>query len=46
MGIIAFVTQAPAVNKILRDLGEPISPPEAAPARDPPLCDRALEPVP
>ena len=43
--IIAFLTQAPAVTTILRHLGEPTSPPEAAPARGPPLWDQAAEPV-
>ena len=35
MRIIAFLTEAPAVTTILRHLGEPTSPPEAAPARAP-----------
>ncbi len=35
MRLIAFVTQAPAANTILRHLGEPASPPEVAPARGP-----------
>ena len=46
MRSIACVTQAPAVNTILRHLGEPTSPPEAARARGPPLWDQAAEPLP
>ena len=45
MRIIAVLTEAPAVTTILRHLGEPTSPPEAAPARGPPLWDQAAEPV-
>ena len=45
MRLIAFITDAPAVTAILRHLGEPTSPPEAAPARGPPLWDQAAEPV-
>jgi hypothetical protein len=45
MRIIAFLTEAPAVNTILRHLGEPTSPPEVAPARGPPLWDPAPDPV-
>ena len=37
MRIIAFITEAPAVNAILGHLGEPTSPPEVARARGPPL---------
>lgn len=46
MRIIAFITQAPAVNTILGHLGEPTTPPEVAPARGPPLWDTVAEPVP
>jgi hypothetical protein len=45
MRIIAFITQAPALNTILAHLGEPTSPPEVAPARGPPLWDQAPEPL-
>jgi len=45
MRIIAFITEAPAVNTILRHLGEPTTAPEVAPARGPPLWDQAAEPV-
>jgi hypothetical protein len=45
MRIIAFITQAPAVNTILRHLGEPTTPPEVARARGPPLWDPVAEPV-
>jgi len=46
MHIIAFITEPPAVNMILRHLGEPTTPPEVARARGPPLWDQAAEPVP
>ncbi len=45
MRIIAFITGAPALQSILTRLGEPTSPPEAAPARGPPLWDQAAEPA-
>jgi hypothetical protein len=45
MRLIASLTAAPAVNAILRHLGEPTSPPEVAPARGPPLWDQAPEPL-
>jgi hypothetical protein len=35
MRIIAFITQAPALNTILAHLGEPTTPPELARARGP-----------
>ena len=44
MRIIAFVTDKAAVKTILGHLGEPSAPPEAAPARGPPLWDLAHEP--
>ena len=37
MRLIAFITEAPAVRKILVHLGEATSPPRLAPARGPPL---------
>ena len=46
MRIIAFVTDAPALNTILQHLGEPTRPPAVAPARGPPLWDSVAEPVP
>ena len=46
MRLIAFITQAPAVNTILGHLGEPTTPPEVAPARGPPLWDHVAEPAP
>ncbi len=39
--IIAFITEALAVREILAYLGEPTSPPRLAPARGPPLWERA-----
>ena len=57
MRIIAFVTDAATVRDILAHLGEPIAPPQIAPARGPPLWeavdaehdsppDPALQPAP
>jgi hypothetical protein len=43
MRIIAFITSAPALPSILSHLGEPTSPPQVAPARDPPLWDQAAQ---
>ncbi|RKZ14736.1 hypothetical protein DRQ53_10840 [bacterium] len=36
MRIIAFVQEAEVVEKILRHIGEPVSPPASLPARSPP----------
>ncbi len=36
MRIISFVTESAAVQRILNFIGEPATPPEAAPARAPP----------
>ena len=44
--IIALVTEPASVNALLSHLGEPTAPPEVAPARGPPLWERAHEPVP
>jgi hypothetical protein len=41
MRIIAFINEAPSVREILAYLGEPTSPPRLAPARGPPLWERA-----
>jgi hypothetical protein len=46
MRLIAFITDAPARHAILTCLGEPTTSPEVAPARGPPLWDRAPEPTP
>jgi len=46
MRIIAFITEAPSINAMLIQLGEPTTPPEVAPARGPPLWDPAAEPLP
>ena len=43
--IIAFITAAPALQTILKSLGEPTTPPEVAPARGPPLREQPAEPV-
>ena len=43
MRIIAFLTEPPAVKTVLRHLGEPITPPEVARARGPPLWDESAE---
>ena len=45
MRIIAFVTHALVIHSILAYLGEPTTPPEAAPARGPPLWEQAPAPV-
>ena len=39
MKIIAFITGAVAIGKILNHLGEPTSPPRLLPARGPPLWE-------
>jgi hypothetical protein len=41
MRIIAFINEAMALREILAHLGEPTSPPPMAPARGPPLWERA-----
>jgi hypothetical protein len=41
MRIIAFITEAPTVHDILAHLREATSPPRMAPARGPPLWERA-----
>ena len=43
MRIIAFVTDPGAVRSILIHLGEPTTPPRAAPARGPPLWEQAAQ---
>jgi hypothetical protein len=44
--LIAFVTGAEPVARILTHLGEPAEPPRIAPARRPPAWDDWLEPLP
>ena len=44
--IIAFITDAAPVERILVALGEPPRPPPIAPARGPPGWDDAPEPLP
>jgi hypothetical protein len=39
MRIIAFVTEAVSIVKILSHIGEPTQPPEISPARAPPQWD-------
>ena len=46
MRIIAFVTEAAAVERILAHIGEPSRPPPIAPARGPPAWEDAPEPMP
>jgi hypothetical protein len=41
MRIIAFVTEAASIVKILSHIGEPSQPPEISPARGPPQWDEA-----
>ena len=45
MRIIALITEAPCVRAILASIGEPTTPPKAAPARGPPTEDEAFERV-
>lgn len=42
MRIIAFITEAGSVRKILDHLGESAQPPRIAPARGPPLWEAAM----
>lgn len=44
--LIAFVTAAEPVRRILTHLGEPCEPPRIVPARGPPAWDDLLEPLP
>ena len=46
MRIVAFVTEAAPVERILTHIGEPSRPPPIAPARGPPGWDDAPEPLP
>ena len=46
MRIIAFVTEAAPVQRILAHIGEPTEPPPIAPARGPPAWDDDLGPTP
>ena len=46
MRLIAFLTAADPVARILTHLGEPSEPPRIAPARGPPPWDHLLEPLP
>ena len=45
MRIIAFVTEAAPVERILTHIGEPPRPPPIMPARGPPAWDDVPEPV-
>jgi len=42
MRIIACITEAPPVQRILTHIGEPAAPPRIAPARGPPAWDDPL----
>ncbi len=46
MRIIAFITEATPVERILDHIGEPSRPPPIAPARGPPARDDAPAPLP
>jgi hypothetical protein len=46
MRIIAFVTEAAPVQRILAHIGEPTEPPPIAPARGPPAWDDDSQPTP
>lgn len=46
MRIIAFITEADHIERILEYIGEPPRPPPIAPARGPPAWDDAPEPMP
>ena len=45
MRIIAFVQEAEVVEKILRHIGEPVSPPASLPARSPPQGEFGFDQV-
>ncbi len=45
MRLIAFITEAAPVERILTHIGEPPRPPPITPARGPPAWDDAPEPV-
>jgi hypothetical protein len=40
MRIVAFITEAPTVQRILDHIGEPAMPPRSAPARGPPSWEQ------
>ncbi len=42
MRIIAFVLDAPVIDRILRHVGEPTGPPTLLPARSPPQVELAF----
>nr|WP_245232811.1 transposase [Thiorhodococcus minor] len=44
--LIAFITEAAPIERMLTHIGEPPRPPPIAPARGPPIWDDAPEPVP
>jgi hypothetical protein len=46
MRIIAFITEAPVIESILRCLGEPTEPPPVAPARGPPIDEADIDQTP
>jgi hypothetical protein len=46
MRLIAFITEAAPVERILTHIGEPPRPPLISPARGPPAWDEAPEPMP
>jgi len=45
MRIIAFVTEAACVQRILDPIGEPSTPPGISPCRGPPQWEETVEPV-
>ena len=46
MRIVAFMTEAAPVERILLHIGEPTRPPPITPARGPPAWDEGIEPLP
>ena len=42
MRIVAFITEAAPLERILTPIGQPAQPPPIAPARGPPPCDDGL----
>ena len=46
MRLIAFITEAAPIERMLTNIGEPPRPPPIAPARGPPVWDDVPEPVP
>jgi hypothetical protein len=46
MRLLALISEAPPIERILRPIGEPPEPPPIAPTRAPPAWDDLLAPLP